>query len=144
MNKSRFKFFAYTAFGLEKALLNDLRTLKIKCKPTSLFGTKCIEFRSNLEDLVRLLLKTRTLGDLKMMVGRPAHCGTIKSLEPILDGNSSLQAFLELNDFGIQGNQIFFFAYFIFWVGSVFFNFGKTFNIFESFKFTKNNFLGLI
>ena len=108
MQNSRFKFFAYTAFGLERALLKDLRALDIKCKPTFLFGTKCIEFRSNFQDLLKLLLKTRTIGDLKMMVGRPTHCGNIKSLQPALESNTSLQAFLELNDFDVQGNHTYF------------------------------------
>ena len=103
MRNSKFKFFASTSRGLESALLRDLRALQIKCDLTSAFGKRVIEFRSDLFQICEVLLRVRTLGDIKMVVGRPLHCGNLKGFKQVLNERLHLNAFWDANDPRYQG-----------------------------------------
>jgi 23S rRNA G2445 N2-methylase RlmL len=103
MHNSKFKFFASTSHGLESALLRDLKSLDIKCFLTNAFGKRVIEFRSDLYKICEVMLKVRTIEEIKMMVGRPMHCGNEKGLKNLLVERTNFSAFWDKSDPRYEG-----------------------------------------
>lgn len=108
MIQSKFKFFASTSPGLETALLRDLKALDINCHLTTAFGKKVVEFRSDLFKICEVLLRVRTMGDVKMMVGRPLHCANVKGLKRLLNDRMNLRAFWDIHDEACRGFVFFY------------------------------------
>lgn len=81
MKLSRFKFFAYTNPGLELCMQNELSHFIKDARITNIFGRKGVEFRADVSEMTRILLKTRTIQSLNIQIGHPFHASNKNAIE---------------------------------------------------------------
>lgn len=80
MKLTRLKFFAFTNPGLERCLNREITDIVGSADVRNVFGKTGVEFRADFDQMVEIILRSRTINSLNVQIGHPVHAGNAKSI----------------------------------------------------------------
>ena len=80
MKLTRLKYFAFTNPGLEHCLNREITDIVGSADIRNVFGKTGVEFRADFDQMVEIILRSRTINSLNVQIGHPVHAGNSKSI----------------------------------------------------------------